>query len=271
MKNVISLVLIVSILFAVEISAAAPDASLIMQKSASALNAAVKGTRKMVIIVKDGDRITSEWTARKATKDFEDGKYALMVLLEPEDLKGNAYLFWQPKDKPIMEWIYTPAVRRVRRLTAIIAYNPFLGTDFTWADFDIKDPGGEHKFIEETVTEGKKSYKIETVPSENWHYSRIVSWISMENFLPVQRDYYDNTGKIWKVKTFENVVVLKNIPMPLLIRMQDKVYKQSTELIISDVCFDAPYIQKEMFDPEKLPEASFSPVCTVPIPSKKSK
>ncbi len=269
MKNAMALVLIASLLLTVKISAAAPDVSVIMQKSASALNAAVKGTRKMVIIVKDGEKITSEWTARKVSKDFDDGKHALMVLLEPETLRGSAYLFWQPKDKPIMEWIYSPAVRRVRKLTAIIAYNPFMGTDFTWADFDIKDPGGKHNFLGETVMAEKKFYKIETIPAENWHYSRIVSRISTDNFLPVQREYYDNTGKIWKVKTFENVVVLKNIPMPLLIRMQDKVYNQSTELVISDVCFDAPYIQKEMFAPEKLSEAAFSPICTVPEPIKK--
>ena len=269
MKNAMTLILMASFLLTGKVSGGAPDASFIMQKSTSALKAAVKGSRKMVIIIKDGDKITSEWTARKVSKDFDDGKRALMVLLEPETLKGSAYLFWQPKDKPIMEWIYSPAVRRVRRLTAILAYNPFMGTDFTWADFDIKDPGGEHKFIEETVTAEKKFYKIETIPAENWYYSRIVSRISTDNFLPVQRDYYDNTGRIWKVKTFEKVVVLKNIPMPLLIRMQDKVYNQSTELIISDVCFDAPYIQKEMFDPERLPEASFSPVCAVPVPAKK--
>ena len=269
MKNAMTLILIASLLLTVKISAAAPDASFIMQKSASALSAAVKGTRKMVIIVKNGDKITSEWTARKVSKDFDDGKRALMVIVEPESLKGSAYLFWQPKNNPIMEWIYSPAVRRVRKLTAIIAYNPFMGTDFTWADFDIKDPGGEHKILGETVTADKKFYDIETIPVENWYYSRIVSRISMDNFLPVQREYYDHTGKIWKVKTFENVVVLKNIPMPLLIRMQDKVYNQSTELIISDVCFDAPYIKKEMFDPERLSEASFSPVCAVPEPAKK--
>lgn len=269
MKKAMTLILLASFLLTVKISAAAPEVSLIIQKSASALNAAVMGTRKMEIIVKNGDKVASKWTARKVTKNFDDGKRALMVLLEPEELKGNAYLFWQPKDKPILEWIYSPAVRRVRSLTAIIAYNPFMGTDFTWADFDIRDPGGEHKFLGETVQAGKEFYKIETIPKENWYYSRIVSCISKDNFLPVQREYYDNTGKIWKVKTFEKVVILKTIPMPLLIRMQNKVYNQSTELIISDVCFDAPYIKKEMFDPKKLSEAAFSPVCSIPEPSKK--
>jgi hypothetical protein len=269
MKHSVIFVLIAGLLFTVKISAAAPDAALIMKKSASALDAAVTGSRKMTIIGKEGDKITSEWTARKATKDFDDGNHELMVLLTPEEIKGSAYLFWQPKDKPIMEWIYMPAIRRVRQLTPIIAYNSFLGTDFTWADFDIKDPGGEYKFLGETEKADKKCFQIETIPVERWHYSRIVSWISMDNFLPVQRDYYDSAGKIWKVKTFENVVVLNNIPMPLLIRMQDKSCNQSTDLIISDVCFDVSYIQKEMFDPEKLSEASFSPVCAAPVPEKK--
>jgi len=246
-----------------------PDISTIVKKSMDALDAGRQGTTKVVITLKEGNQVTSEWSARMAHKEFEDGRRALLVLLEPESLKGNAYLFWKPVDKPLKEWVYFPATRRVRNLTALMNYDSFLGTDFTWADLGIKDPGGTDKFLAEEVHAGKKSYRIETIPNERWYYSRIVSWIAADTFLPIQRDYYDIQGTLWKTKLFENVVVANNIPMPLQIRMLDVKGNRSTEVNISDVCFDVKYIPKEAFDPEKLSEAALSPVCSAPIPNKK--
>jgi len=243
-----------------------PDISVIVKKSTDALDAGRQGTRKVVIRVKEGDQITTEWTARNAHKEFKDGKHALLVILEPESLKGNAYLFWKPEGKPLQEWIYFPPTRRVRILSAFMAYDSFLGTDFTWADLGVRDPGGKNKLLGEEVHAGKKAYKIETIPEQQWYYSRIVSWIAADTFLPIQRDYYDTNGNLWKTKLFENIVVFKTIPMPLQIRMLDVRRNGSTEFVISDVCFDAEYIPKEAFDPEKLPEAALSPVCSVPIP-----
>ena len=178
----------------------------------------------------------------------------MLVILEPESLTGNAYLFWKPVDKPLEEWIYFPPTRRVRQLTSLMAYDSFLGTDFTWADLGIKDPGGTNKLLAEEIHAGKKSYKTETIPNERWYYSRIVSWIDADTFLPIQRDYYDTNGQLWKTKLFEHIVVFNNIPMPLQIRMLDVKNNRSTS--------------EEAFDPEKLSEAALSPVCSVPIPKK---
>jgi len=265
MKKTGLLVLImVIVLVAPGAKAGPPDVSTIVKNSMNALETCKQGTRKVTISIKDGDQVTGEWSARMAHKEFDDGKYALMVILEPENLKGNAYLFHKPNGKPLMEWTYIPATRRVRQMTSLMSYNSFFGTDFTWAEFGLKDPGGTEKFLAEEVHAGKKAYKIETIPEMKWYYSRIVSWIAADSFLPIQRDYYDANGTLWKTKLFENVVVLNNIPMPLKVRMLDVRSNHSTEFIISDVCFDVKYIPKDVFDPEKLPEASFSPVCTLP-------
>lgn len=269
MKKTGVLFLAMLIVLAVPIAQAGPpDVSIISKKSMDALDAGRQGSTKVAITVKEGNQVTSEWGARMAHKEFQDGRRALLVILEPESLKGNAYLFWKPENKPLMEWVYFPSTRRVRSLTTLMSYNSFLGTDFTWADLGIRDPGGTDKFLSEEVHAGQKSYKIETVPHQKWYYSRIVSWISADTFLPIQRDYFDINGMLWKTKLFENVVVLNNRPMPLKIRMLDVKSNRSTEVIISDVCLDVEYIPKEAFDPEKLSEASLSPVCSVPIPKK---
>jgi len=272
MKKTGMLVLIMLFALAVSIAEAEPpDASTILKKSVAAIDAGLQGTRKVVIKVKDGNVMTSEWSARMADKEFEDGKRSLLVILEPETLKGNAYLFWKPVGKPYEEWTYFPPTRRTRQLTALTAHDSFLGTDFTWSDIGLRDTGGAHKFLAEEVHLGKEAYKIETIPNEQWYQSRIIHWIEKDTLIPIQVDFYDISGTLWKTELFENVVVVNNIPMPLKIRMLDIKNKTSTEVVISDVCFDVKYLPKEFFEPEKLSEAAFSPVCSVPVPNKKTK
>ena len=58
-------------------------------------------------------------------------------------------------------------------------------------------------------------------------------------------------------------MIVNNVPMPLRIRMIDVQQNRSTEIVISDVCADVEYLTKEDFDPEKLPTATLSPVCTL--------
>jgi len=240
-----------------------PNGTAIMKKADDALMAWRSGTRKLVITVKNGSQVTSKLIARNAYKKFPDGRRALLVMLEPDALKGSAHLFWKRTDNTTTEWVYCPPIRRVRSISGLTAYDSFLGTDFTYADLGIKDPGGTHSLLGEEIHAGIKAYKVETIPRERWYYSRIVNWIAADSFLPIQRDYYDANNRHWKTKLFEHVVTIDNIPKPLRVRMMDLQRNHSTEVTISDVCYDVEYLTKEDFNPEKLPEAAFSPVCTV--------
>jgi hypothetical protein len=240
-----------------------PDVTTIIKKMDEALNAWRSGTRKLLITLRDGDEITNEWTARNAYKEFPDGKRSLLVILEPKALKGSAHLFWNRSDNTTGEWQYFPSIRRVRKLTGLTAYDSFFGTDFTYADLGIKDPGGTHKLLGEEMHEGIKAYKVETIPQEDCYYSRIINWIAYDTFLPIQRDYYDAGGRLWKTKLFENVITIDNIPKPLRVRMLDLQRDHSTEVTISEVCYDVECLPKETFNPKKLSQAVFSPVCTI--------
>lgn len=242
-----------------------PDVSTIIKKSEAALSAWRSGTRKLVIIIKEGSKVTRQIIARNAYKEFPDATKSVMVVLEPEALKGNAYLFWKRPDKTTEEWAYYPVIRRVRSLSGLSAYDSFLGTDFTYADVGIKDPGGTSKLLDKEKHSGMETYKIETTPRDSSYYSRIISWISVDTFLPAERNYYDARGRHWKTKLFENIVTIDNIPKPLRVVMQDLQRNHSTEVTISDICYDVEYLPKETFDPENLPKVIFAPVCTVNI------
>ena len=49
---------------------------------------------------------------------------------------------------------------------------------------------------------GKLAYRVETIPEENWYYSRIETWIDPETDLPIQRDFYDRGQQALEINVF---------------------------------------------------------------------
>ena len=110
---------------------------------------------------------------------------------------------------------------------------------------------------------GKQTYKIEeTVPAERAYYSRVVTWVDKTTLLPLQRDYYDVSGTLWKTETFE-VATIDGVPTPIRIVMKNLQEKTSTEQQISNVRYDVS-LPDDIFDPMKLPIAANSPLWQSP-------
>ena len=199
------------------------------------------------------------WVAREAMKQFPDGKRMVMVMLEPNEVKGNAYIIWEPKNKLSAVWTYMPVIRRVRELVGVDAYEHFLGTDFTYADLGFVRLHPHYRLLGEEEHNGKKTYKIEEkVPKERAYYSRVVIWVSKDSMLPVERDYYDVAGTLWKTETFEGAVI-DGVPTPIRIQMKDLLGKSSTEIRVSEVRYNAK-VPDALFDPARLSTAADSPI-----------
>ncbi|MGE0826186.1 MAG: outer membrane lipoprotein-sorting protein [Candidatus Binatia bacterium] len=237
---------------------AQPPVEDIVKQMREAFTPVRPSTRKIEIsMTAEGETI--KWVAREAIKRFPDGNRMLLVMLEPQDVKGNAYVISEPKGKGSVIWTYMPALRRVRELTGVEAYEHFLGTDFTYADLGFVRFHPHYRFLGEEEHGGKQTYKIEeTVPKERAYYSRVITWVSKDSMLPVQRDYYDVAGALWKTELLEGETI-DGVPTPIRIQMKDLQGKSSTEMRVSDVTYDAT-IPDALFDPMQLPVAANSPV-----------
>ena len=269
-----------------------PDAATIAQRMKAALEPERPSTRTVVLAMSstDGsatqptarqneirdelgqgkrspDSSTTEWTARQARKKLPDGNRILTVILAPDDVKGVAFLIWERKDGPDEQWLYLPAVRRVRKLVPVSAYESFLGTDFTFADLgfvNLRDR--KFSLLGEETFAGVPAYKVqEIMAGPVFYYSRIVTWVAKDSMLPLRRDYYDAANQLWKTELYQDVAVIDGTPTVLRIRMEDKISDTSTELRVSKVRYDAA-IPDELFDPQKLPQASKHPLWTPAAP-----
>ena len=76
--------------------------------------------------------------------------------------------------------------------------------------------------------------------------------------MPLQRDYYDVAGTLWKTEHFE-VSTIDGVPTPIRIQMQDLLAKSTTEFEISTVRYGVE-IPDALFDSQKLAAAADSPV-----------
>ncbi|MDX9786538.1 MAG: outer membrane lipoprotein-sorting protein [Desulfobacterales bacterium] len=237
------------------------DAGAIMEKMLSVVDGRSGVSHKINIIIKDKDVVVGQMMAGAAAKKIQDGNRLLIVLLEPKEVKGVSYLLHKFNASEIEQWSYFPYIGRVRQISGASVYDSFLGTDFNFSDLGYSHRNGVHKLLGEETLDGALTYKIETISqAKPVFYSRIVSWVAKDSFLPLRQDYYDAAGRLWKRQLYENITNINNFAVPLLIRMLDLQRNTSTEFNMSEINTDSTLVNDEMFTPEQL---KYSLVCPV--------
>lgn len=241
--------------------AAAPlDVTSIAQQMQAALAPIRPNTQKLTISVHDRLGEFTQFIAYQAHKKVWNEDWRLIVMQAPENVRGISYLVQEKVGKPDLQWVYLPALRRVRELMPIGAYQDFLGTDFTYGDLGLVDLGDrKYKLLGMEKHAGVWAYKVQGVPRQPWYYSRIVTWIAPDSFLPLQRDYYAPSKKLWKIERFEEIKHIDGVPTPLWITREDLQEGSRSTIAVSDVRYDTD-IPDALFDPDQLSEALAAPV-----------
>jgi hypothetical protein len=245
-----------------QVLAEEPDAEMILKKMKEVFEPSVTTTRMVTFTLKDKDRKAAQWVAREARKKLPHGKKSLLVMLEPMQSAGTARLINEKEGQTTAMFLYIPAMDRIRKIYPIYAYDTFLNTDFTFSDLGFVDIIGKNRLAGTEQFKGKTAYRVETIPKQDWYYSRIETWIDTTTYLPIQRDFYDRAGRLWKSMCFEEAAVINEIPTPLLVRMVDHQNETSTEYRISELCYGTN-VPDEVFNLSNLPEALNASFCQV--------
>ena len=88
------------------------------------------------------------------TKDLGDTEKSIMFFLSPADVKNTSFMNWSyDSDKSDDQWIYLPALKKIKRISSDSKNDYFMGSDFTYDDLgDRKLDADNHKFIKEETT-----------------------------------------------------------------------------------------------------------------------
>jgi hypothetical protein len=136
-------------------------------------------------------------------KRFDDGRSKVLVrLTAPTHQAGLAVLLIEREtDEPEVH-MYSPELRRERRITGGALAGPLLGTDFSYEDFahfqQIATRGKVTR-AEDAMLDDRPAYVLETSPDEDVSaYGRIRTYVDKEVCLPIRTEFFAPNGTLHK-------------------------------------------------------------------------
>lgn len=153
----------------------------------------------------DGEILSERIFNSKVLEIIGDGDHSVNIFKAPRDVAGTAILIHSHGTKPDDQWLYLPAIKRVKRISTRSKSGPFVGSEFAYEDISSWVPEKYHyRFLEETNINGNDCYKVENTPAYSHSgYSKLHEWIDSNIFRPRKIDYFDRKGDLLKTLHFE--------------------------------------------------------------------
>ncbi len=162
----------------------------------------------------------------------------IMFFLSPADVRNTSFMNWSYTDgRADDQWIYLPALRRVRRISSDSKGDYFMGSDFTYDDLGDRHPNMDtHKILREETIDGKACYVVESVPKDaNYMYSKTITWVMKDNFLGLKREFYDDRGRLLKTLSLKNYDRISGFWTILEVEMHNVQRNHRTNMKFSNV------------------------------------
>jgi len=167
----------------------------------------------------------------------EGGDKSLMEFLSPADVKGTKFLSYEHVTKDDDQWLYLPALKRVKRIASKNKSGAFMGSEFSYEDLSSYNVD-KYTYVgdaQEVELNGKKMYKGESRPvSKNSGYTRQVFWVDAQSFLIVKMDYYDRKKELLKTARYEDYKKISGVWRIGKITMSNHQNDKQTILVWKD-------------------------------------
>lgn len=168
----------------------------------------------MNMILKKGEETSSAREMKvKALEGVGDaGDQSLMVFLSPADQRGTALLTHQHVGKDDDQWLYLPALKRVKKIASNKKSGPFMGSEFSFEDIggqEISDY--DYKYIKDGVADGLDCFVVESYPKDkNSGYTKVITWVDKEHYRTIKAEFYDRKKSHLKTMTTEGFKQYQN-------------------------------------------------------------
>ena len=243
------------------ISAAAAnlDGTTIIKRMKQAIEGPSDTVRLMTLSIKQHGDTLVEWKIAHVTGTADGAPWMLTVVLEPLPARGMAFLSREELSATSgVKYTYLPATKRVLEFKPVEGYEAFFGTDFSYQDLGFMRLGGRGEKLVGTQTyEDKKVYKLEDYPVNHPIYSKVVSYVATDSFMPVERDFYYLSGSLFKTEHY-TVEMIDGTPTIRKIVANNVNSGGSSEIDVTKVIHIKP-APAELFDPRHLPEIADNP------------
>lgn len=198
-------------------------------------------TARMTMILRNRQGDESVRRMRFSAIEIEgDGDRNLIVFDSPPDVRGTALLTYTHKTGADDQWLYLPALKRVKRIAASNRSGPFVGSEFAYEDMTSQEVEKyTYRYLREEPCGTRACFVVERRPVDKRSgYRREEVWIDRETYRFERIDYYDRRDARLKTLSFSGYrLYLGRFWRARTLDMQNHQTGKSTRLIFEDYRF----------------------------------
>jgi outer membrane lipoprotein-sorting protein len=173
-------------------------------------------------------------------KDDGEVEKKIMFFTSPSDVKGTSFLSYSYADGSAdSQWIYLPALKRVKRIASDNRNESFMGSDFTYDDMGTRKVSADtHSLIGEETIDSTPCYVVESIPvDKDEQYARTVSWIIKDEWIGLKKEFYLSDGTLAKRLTIDSYEKIDGIWAIAEMTMENFEKGTVTKIRMEDVSF----------------------------------
>jgi hypothetical protein len=191
---------------------------------------------KAVVTEKTGKSRSLVFDAKSRRHAPPLGK-SVITFQAPADVAGMKFLQIQNANSDDERFLYTPELKRSRRIAGSNRSESFMGTDFSYADLDGRDLRQSNSVLKGDESIGKfDCFHVSATPTNNDAvYARIDLWVRKDNYVPLKWVMFDKAGQ--PVKTLISKEIQRHGGRWFITgsRMTDNSTGRQTELMLEKI------------------------------------
>lgn len=192
----------------------------------------------MILRNKKGQESTRELVI-KAYEMSGDGNKSMILFNIPKDMKGTALLTYAHKQDSDDQWLYLPAVGRVKRISSDNKSGPFMGSEYAYEDLVSSEV---EKYTYTYLGKEGDMEMVERIPTDpKSGYSKQIVWYNSAKKYRVKKiEYYDRKSTLMKTLVGSDYKLYQNkYWKPLLAVMSNHQTLKSTTLKVNKLTLRA--------------------------------
>ena len=129
-----------------------------------------------------------------------DGDKSLSIFDQPADVKGTASLTYSHATEADEQWLFLPALKRVKRISSKNKSGPFMGSEFAFEDISSQEVEKySYTYLGDETVDGITAHKIEAIPTyKHSGYTRLINYIDATRLIPLKVEYFDRKNSALK-------------------------------------------------------------------------
>ena len=154
---------------------------------------------KMTLRTKSGQEIVRQMRSKQLEVE-NDGDKGLTIFDTPLDVKGTVFLSFSHTVDADDQWLFLPALKRVKRIASRNKSGPFLGSEFAFEDlssFEVEK--FTYEYLRDEELNGLDMHVVEMRPTDKYSgYTRSHVWIDKKHKRFFKVDFYDRRDTLLK-------------------------------------------------------------------------